>query len=320
MDGKQFDAFARALARGSSRRSLLKGMGGLFGVAVGLAGAGGAAAGPAPRKCKNNRNGSSCRGNDECCDGYCHAPCSAGQTRDATCACIPAVPGSACSSTQPCPDLGNRCWPDVCVEASCTQLPLDCEDGNPCTDAFCSDTEGCQYPAKPAGLECPGGFCDAQGTCRPACASAADCPAPPAGERCLIAVCETGVCNLQGNPCDDGNPCTDGFCSETDGCQYIGKSPGVECPGGFCDGQGTCRPICVSAADCPRPPAGEKCLVAVCESGICNLRGKDCNTGNPCTDDSCVEGTGCVSNPGPHIGTPCLDEGICNKRGVCVVD
>src|SRR5215207_1589187 len=144
MDGRQFDEIARALGNGSSRRGLLKGIGGLLGVAIGLAGAGEAAAGPNPKRCKNQ--GSKCKGNGDCCDGTCcggrcQAPCPVGQTRDATCACIPVQPGSACSQTQPCPNLGQICWPDVCGDdGRCTQVQLNCDDGNPCTDGFCSDT------------------------------------------------------------------------------------------------------------------------------------------------------------------------------------
>src|SRR6187200_3236928 len=91
MDGQKFDEIARALVNGSSRRSLLTGIGGLFGVAIGLSGAGDVAAGPASKKCKNK--GSKCKGNGDCCaeiccGGRCQAPCPAGQTRDATCACV----------------------------------------------------------------------------------------------------------------------------------------------------------------------------------------------------------------------------------------
>ena len=37
MEGQRFDEIARTMVKGSSRRSLLKGIGGLFGIAIGLA-------------------------------------------------------------------------------------------------------------------------------------------------------------------------------------------------------------------------------------------------------------------------------------------
>jgi hypothetical protein len=207
MDGQRFDEIARALVNGSSRRGLLKGIGGLIGVAAGLAGAGEAAARLAPRKCRNQ--GSRCKGNDDCCAGTCcdRVCCGDGGTCvDGTCV------EPECSETRPCPDLGNLCWPDVCVDGSCTQLPLDCDDGNPCTDdGYCDPDVGCVHLPRLAGSACPGGYCDAQGTCLAPCSDASQCPPPP-DDPCLVAVCEAGVCNLRSNNCDDGNPCTDGYC------------------------------------------------------------------------------------------------------------
>ena len=316
MDGQRFDELARALAGGTSRRRLLRGIGGLIGVAAGLAGAEATSAKPAPKKCKNQ--GSGCKANGDCCGGTCCNRVCCGD--GATCvdgACVE----PECSETRPCPDLGQLCWPDVCVNGSCTQVSLDCDDGNPCTEeGICDPASGCVHLPRPAGIQCPGGYCDALGTCRPPCSAATQCPPPPPGERCLVAVCDSGVCHLRGNDCDDGNPCTDdGICDPAVGCVQLPRPAGFECQGGYCDGQGTCRPPCSNATQCPPPPEEERCLVAVCELGVCNLRGKDCNTGKPCTFDYCDEGIGCVSDPGPYVGLPCpTGIGICDETGTCV--
>src|SRR5262245_57502852 len=108
MDGQRFDEFARALAGGTSRRRLLRGVGGLIGVAAGLAGAGATSAKPAPKKCK--QQGSSCTINGDCCFGTCcNGICCGDGGSCVDGACVE----PQCSATRPCPNLGFLCWPDV---------------------------------------------------------------------------------------------------------------------------------------------------------------------------------------------------------------
>ena len=78
---------------------------------------------------------------------------------------------------------------DVCVEATCTPgAPVDCDDGDACTEDSCSEAAGCQTysPSCDDGLACTVDDCD----------PATGCTFTPDDSLCATAgLCETGVCD-----------------------------------------------------------------------------------------------------------------------------
>jgi polyvinyl alcohol dehydrogenase (cytochrome) len=77
-------------------------------------------------------------------EGLCDAPCTA----DTDCG-----NGDVCDGVE-------RCVEGACVAGSA----LSCDDGQPCTADRCNPLQGCQHPISP-GAACPGGVCDAAGSC-----------------------------------------------------------------------------------------------------------------------------------------------------------
>jgi len=100
---------------------------------------------------------------------------------------------------------------------------------------------------------------------------------------------------------------TDQDCAELLDVQGVCHVPRCEELSGKClqedapDGTG-CDPmdVCVQAA--------------ACKSGECVGKPVVCNDGNPCTDDECVDGQGCVGDPNT---LPCDDGNACTTKDVC---
>ncbi len=103
------------------------------------------------------------------------------------------------------------------------------------------------------------------------------------------------------NLCDDANPCTVDSCEGEEGCKNPPAEDGTECQD------------------------GDPCSVADhCTEGTCGGTPVVCQDDNPCTDDSCGIGGGCVFEPNVakcDDGDPCTvadqcDAGAC--KGVAV--
>ncbi len=227
---------------------------------------------------------------------------------------------SACSADEPqaeiCDGLDNDCDMEVdestcpnddpCViqtcngdSGKCQSSPaddgVDCDDGNTCTA-----TDTCEAGACKGGeaLECNDGnpctldACDSEEGCQYTNDDGASCED---GELCIINdVCEAGEC-VSGSPkdCDDGNPCTLAKCEDD-----TGKCKQADLPD---------QSPCDDAIACT---TGESCLL-----GTCLGTPADCDDGNPCTDDSCVEEQGgCVNIPNAF---PCDDGDACTSVDLC---
>jgi len=176
---------------------------------------------------------------------------------------IPGAVGNACAAMAVCQEDG-LCVPVQCIAHS------DCDDGNPCTDDWCSDNS-CWY-------ETNEGCClyDSQ------CGDGDPCTT----DACIDNVCQfTDTCNDCGSDadCDDDNECTidtcnAGTCVNDDECFY-GDS-------------GFTSLMCNSDADCAGTSFGEFCIES-------ELNGEDFNIESlslcqPCLQDG--EDTGCGEN------------------------
>jgi hypothetical protein len=129
------------------------------------------------------------------------------------------------------------------------------------------------------------------------------------------------------NSCDDTNLCTTDACiNDVDpGTACCSHAP-VVCPETDCFSAG-CDPLlgCTSVADCHSGPDCCPEDAFACTTIACNEAGDECvctpddllcDDLNPCTDDACECGVGCVFTP--NDGNVCDDGFYCNGTETCV--
>ena len=277
--------------------------------------------------CTYQPNSSACDDSDLCTlgDKCANGQCSPGQMMDCDdsnpCtadSCNPLLGCVHANNSAPCDDFDPCTGEDFCAAGLCvgTGAP-DCDDNNPCTTDYCNPMVGCT--TAPNTNPCNDGN---------ACT--------------LNDTCSGGICGAgNGVTCDDGNPCTDDFCDPATGCKYTPNSgpcddnnsctEGDQCEEGACIGQSAipCNDdnpctvdTCAPGEGCKHTVApgpcsdGDACTVNdSCADGACVPGAQqDCNDGNPCTGDSCSEGT-CVHDP---LDLPCDDGNPCTEGDLCV--
>jgi hypothetical protein len=214
---------------------------------------------------------------------------------------------------------GNQCtYGETCQDGQCQGAsPLNCNDGDPCTNDACQPGQGClhEFNAAP---------CDD-------------------GNLCTINdLCQGGNC-LPGDAfdCNDGNPCTDDICSPLKGCLHTNNTVACDdqdpctlqdkCSGGSCvgtapkdcnDNNPCTDDLCVPLAGCSHKnnayacDDGNKCTQGdACVAGSC-VPGEvlSCNDGNICTDDFCDADLGCYHNTN---AAACDDFNSCTTNDQC---
>jgi hypothetical protein len=246
-------------------------------------------------------------------------------------------------------DDGNNATLNVCADGSCMHLPqvsfecsssqsslpsypcpsLNCSDGNPCTTDYCDTTAGACVSVNADvccddGLNCTmndwcsGGVCEGQSL---VCT---------ANDPCFVGVCDesSGSCVFTADPscsgtCVNGSDCDDGdACTENDAClnghcsgEPVGCVPESRCLFAVC-ADGECWfsavPDGVACNDSDACTGDDACV-----SGVCVGQAVDCDDGNVCSDDVCVEG-GCTYSV--RTG-PCVEGNVTGEceDGLCVV-
>ncbi len=146
--------------------------------------------------------------------------------------------------------------------------------------------------------------------------------------------------------CQDDNPCTTGHCNDRAQCEAIPVTDGTacddgdacttdtECLNGLCaggilvvcdDGNPCTENHCDPETGCIFPPLdgvpcddGDACTTGnVCDDGECIATGtRECNDGNPCTENSCDPSVGCVFTPFAE-GAECDDGNACTTDAQC---
>ncbi len=314
--------------------------------------------GPDPNGSACN-DGLFCNGSDSCNNGACSVhsgnPCP-GTDGDGNCAesCFEA--GRTCTASDPngslCNDGNATTTNDVCSAGVCTgtPIPVNCDDGNPCTVDAVSGTT-CTHTAAPTGTSCTDGlFCNGADSCSGGSCSVHagnPCPGPDGDANCHESCNETtdactandpngstcndgnsstnnDVCsagNCAGTPisCDDANPCTTDTLSGTT-CLHSPVAFGTACNDGlYCNGTDACN-----AGTCS-VHAGNPCTGGAVCANACNEAADNCfspaNTActadaNPCTSDVC-NGSGSCMHPLKAVGTSCNDNVFCNGADTC---
>ncbi len=244
-----------------------------------------------------------CDDSDGCVSGS--DPCPGQLCDEGTDACVDCVVDNDCDDSDPCTD-------DTCLTGSCSNNPVDCDDGLFCNGVeFCDEFGGCISGKDP----CPGQLCDEVTDACVECLVDADCDD---GDSCTDDTCLTGSCSNNPVDCDDGLfcngsevcvagvcqsgkdvdcddfvACTDDSCNETtDSCDNVTND--ANCDNGlFCDGPETCDSV----------------------SGCLPGSLVDCDDLVGCTDDSCNEDTDTCD----HIANDenCADGDFCNGDETC---
>jgi hypothetical protein len=170
-------------------------------------------------------------------------------------------------------------FPDPCLAGD----PLECDDGNECTDDACDPVAGCVATDNSAPCD-DGDACTTDDACEAGACAGGPALACDDGNECTDDACETGVgCVHTDNtaPCDDGELCT----------------TSDACSGGACAGTP------VSCGDDGSPCTEDVCDPATGSCGIPAVDGAPCDDGAVCTlADQCTAGA-C----GGILYAPCED-------------
>ncbi|HIA01184.1 MAG TPA: hypothetical protein EYN66_04640 [Myxococcales bacterium] len=249
-----------------------------------------------------------CPIDDICLQGICPSPGAA---------CEFVAVEAECKSNDECP-VENSCQTSLCSDAcggiceyqtieDCCVNADDCTINDPCLSSSCENSECVFTPVSAC--------CNSDAGCND-------------GNECTVDTCVENAClyeNVAGcgaecsdtKPCDDGNPCTTDECvngeckigSVPSCCTKDSQCPSVNsCASGYCDmATHTCT-ILVSAND-----------PACCDPVI----GNQCDDGNQCTADFCIEYTctnpaipGCTG-PECQVAADCKSDSPC-VEGLCV--
>ena len=194
------------------------------------------------------------------------------------------------------------------------RCPESCDDGNPCTQDFCSPETNYQCEHSP--IVGPTKGCkDLVETCKQYQCVEEECQIVVLADCCGNGKCEAGedweICPQDCELCDDGNPCTqDIYSYKTGKCSYIklnGKQPG-------CSAKITCGSYICQAGICQIEYKSDCCGNKICEMSetyeTCSTDCPNCDDNNQCTKDHYDY------HQHKCVNTPILDV-ICCGNSVC---
>ena len=280
MDGSRFDRWTKTMARGGSRRVVVRALAG-GALAAGLGRLGRAAVAAACQK-----KGKPCDQDQDCCSKRC---------KHGTCLCSKA--GKGCTNANDCCSSGGGAGTCSGATETCCRLPGEpCQQTNPC----CVDGSRCEAPAGGGPKRC----CLRQGE---------SCAFDGGSEACcngLICAADTQECEVPGavyclhvgQACQsDAHCCGSSACCSHNCCnseQFCGAQKCCVMPYGDCEENFEC---CFGAgadapAQCEAAPGGRKrccfanghlCDPASPNGGCCN--GLVCKKKEGSTIDWCVE-------------------------------
>ena len=254
-----------------------------------------------------------CDDKDPCTDDSCD--------KDAGCKFKVQPDGVTCNDGSACTEK------DACKKGVCTgQLIASAVPPSPCVDGKCNPLTGKTEFKQVA----DGKVCDDDDPC-----SNGD-------------TCQGGSCKGTVLKCEDGNPCTKDACDDKTGtCKSVPMANGVTCTDnnkctsldncvdgvckgddytktGACDDKNQCTSDgCQPLTGCFHTPASKICsddnpctVNDKCTAGKCGGIPKDCNDGDPCTNDSCNKDANGKCDSKAFIG-PCDDNNKCTQSDTC---
>jgi len=255
-----------------------------------------------------------CHGEDDDCDGNVDEGEGSLSTCDDANPCTKDAckPDSGCShealSGISCTDEDSCTVAETCVNGVCQTTSVKCDDSNVCTKDICTSEGGCLF--EPVSGDCDDGNpCTIGDTCKVGqcegtavpveCQKDNDCKTLEDGNLCngtLICVqngpifqCEVDPATVVTCQPPEGKNklCLIDWCNPTNGvCSYVPANSG-----GPCEDGNACT-------------YGEICSEGACLNGAA----LNCTDSDPCTDDSCQPGVGCVYSPNSMA---CEDGNLC---------
>lgn len=270
-------------------------------------------------------DGDVCTVGDTCLAGACITGVPNDCNDNNVCTTEVCLPGGGCSYTNvagSCDD-GNTCTTvDSCINGECKgSVPLDCNDGDVCTDDACDPATGCYTTFNTAPCE-DGNGCTTQDKCETGtCVGGPPLVCEPLNDCQEQGICDsaTGNCAYFAKPdgtlCDDGNSCTTNDTCKSGTCA---ESTPIDCPPppDKCHGPGTCVAAtgqceyALIGGDLDGDGDGDDCDLDIDGDGISNAneiawgmnpwsKDSDGDTINDCTeacsknDGSCFDGVVC---------------------------
>jgi FOG: WD40-like repeat len=213
---------------------------------------------------------------------------------------------------------GDACAGGTCIPGD----PVDCDDGNACTEDGCDASSGCTHGAL-TGVPCDdGSVCTEGDLCLDGqCLAGApiDCGD---GNPCTIDACDPTLgCTHEAStdPCDDGDACTTGDVCSDGAC--VGEP--IDCDDGNGCTEDTCNPFVGCKHD--KAPSGTPCddgdpctAADACQAGVCvGLAPTNCDDGSPCTKDTCDTAQGGCVHTAAGVTVPCDDGDKCTWGDTC---
>ena len=280
-------------------------------------------------------DGNPCTAGDVCSGGICQSgtPLSCDDGDPCT---ADSCTGTGCAHTAACDD-GNACTTDSCDAGTgaCqhTNNTGSCSDGNPCTLADACSAGACQGTP----MNCDDGNVCTNDQCEVGICRHYDTFLPPCDDLNPCTVndhCSNGACTGSPRVCNDFVQCTDGSCDPAVGCIYTPNSTdfctdfnactvGDRCSNGTCQ-SGTPNDcddhnVCTTDSCAPATGAcqrvnntdpceeGNLCTIGdLCSGGVCQSGAAlNCDDGNLCTPDHCDQGI-CTHDPGTPSEPPTL--------------
>jgi hypothetical protein len=265
-----------------------------------------------------------CTTNDTCSGGSCVGGAAPNCNDANVCTTDNCNPASGCTHTNnslPCSDDNVCTTNDTCAGGACVPGgPLDCNDGDACTDDACDAITGCTHTNNTNACN-DGNACTSNDHCtNDVCAGTPiDCND---GNGCTDDGCDpaTGCTHTSNNdPCDDGSACTTGDACAGGAC--VGGPPpncndGNVCTTDACDPASGCTHTnnSLSCSDGNECTTNDQCAGGVCVGGPA----PDCDDGDACTADSCVAPDGCQHDPA--VGNCCNTDANCTDTDLCTTN
>ena len=219
---------------------------------------------------------------------------------------------------------GDMCThQDVCSNGQCIGIPMNCSDGNVCTDDFCNPSTGlCEFNFNHVPCS-DNDACTIDDKCKHG--SCIGTPKICDGDMnpCTNDTCIHGICVFI--PFNNGSPCniTSNLCLKDSICmsgQCLGGMV-LDCNDNNTCTDDTCNPqtgICdILNNNMPCDDNNICTETDICVNGNCTGTHIDCDDFNSCTIDSCDPILGCMNVMAPN-GSQCDDGQGCTENDVCL--